>query len=145
MKNRNFDVYCSISPCGLSSEEQWVGFKGHGAVCRGRGFGHDQTDQYIQAAVARQSITAAEQTSGEAQQAWEEELGVREGDKRWCQGDIKRKKQNTEILENTELFTLLTTYLFKLFHGEHLLSELQYQILPHCAAKHLEKKTEQHM
>lgn len=28
-------------------------------------------------------------------------------------------------------------YLFKPFHGEHLLSELQYQVLVHPTAEHL--------
>lgn len=36
--------------------------------------------------------------------------------------------------------SLLTTHLFKLFHGEHLLSELKYQVLPHRTDKHLSKK-----
>lgn len=71
-------MYCSISPCGLSSEEQRVGFKGHGAVCGGRGFGEDQTDQHIQPTVARQRIAAAKQPGGEEQQAGEEELEERE-------------------------------------------------------------------
>lgn len=39
----------------------------------------------------------------------------------------------------------MSLYLFKLFHGEHLLGELEYQVLPHCAAKHLVKETERHM
>lgn len=36
----------------------------------------------------------------------------------------------------------MATHLFKLFHGEHLLGELQYQIVPHCASKHLVEKAE---
>lgn len=35
-----------------------------------------------------------------------------------------------------------STHLFKLFHGEHLLGELQYQVLPHWTRKHLVKNGE---
>jgi len=36
----------------------------------------------------------------------------------------------------------MTTHLFKLLHGEHLLGELQYEILSHCAAEHLVNKSQ---
>lgn len=82
IENRKY-LMCTVvsSPCGLSGEEQRVGFKGHGAVCGGWGFGKDQTDQCIQATVARQGIATAEQPSGEAQQGGEEELKERDGEK----------------------------------------------------------------
>lgn len=63
-----------ISPCGLSGEEQRVGFKSHGAICGGWGLGKDQADQYIKARVAGVRIVAAEQASDEAQQGGKEEL-----------------------------------------------------------------------
>lgn len=46
-----------------------------------------------------------------------------------------RETTETEKKKNTK-------YLFKMFHSEHLHCEFQYQILSHCAAKHLMEKTE---
>ena len=68
---------CCVSPCDLPREKQWVGFKSHGSVCWGWGFGEDQTDKHIQATVARQEITRGKQACSEAQQAGEEELAER--------------------------------------------------------------------
>lgn len=59
MRNKTLDVRCCISPGGLSGEEQWVGFEGHGAVCGGWSFGKDQFDQHIQTTVVRKAIFAA--------------------------------------------------------------------------------------
>lgn len=80
-ENAIIDGCCCVSPCGLSREKQWVGFKSHGSVCGGWGFGEDQADEHIQATVARQGITAGEQGRSEAQQAGEEELEEREDEK----------------------------------------------------------------
>ncbi len=88
--------------------------------------------------MARQGIAAAEQPSGEAQQAGEEELKEREGEK-IVSGEMCKEKTEATAEENTGNVTILAAHLFKLFHGEHLLGELQYQILTHCAAKHLVK------
>lgn len=59
-------IFLCIWPCGLSSEEQWVGFKSHGAVCGGWGFGKDQADQHIKARVAGVRIATAEQAGNKA-------------------------------------------------------------------------------
>lgn len=67
-------IFQSKWPCCLSSEEQRVGFKSHGAICGGRGFGKDQADQHIEARVAGARITALEQARDEAQQGGKEEL-----------------------------------------------------------------------
>jgi len=87
-----FDAWCSISPCSLASEQQWVGFKGHGAICGGRSFGQDQTDQLVQATVARNRIAALKQAGCETQKAREEELG--EGERGKCPGAVKGKRTN---------------------------------------------------
>lgn len=78
-----------LSP-GLSIEEQWVCFEGHGAVCGGRGFGQDQTDQRVQATVARARIITAQQLSSEAQHAGKEELRESEEEKMKCHGVVEK-------------------------------------------------------
>lgn len=67
-------ILVGIWPCGLSGEEQRVGFKSHGAVCGGWGFGKDQADQHIKARVAGVRIATAEQAGNKAQHGGKEEL-----------------------------------------------------------------------
>lgn len=49
----------------------------------------------------------------------------------------QKKKQDTKQAKLQ--FTSLWSHLLKLFHGEHFFSELQNQILAHCASKDLLK------
>lgn len=61
------------------------------------------------------------------------------GRKSWRRG--REGKVSVSRVERKET-EAETAHLFKLFHGEHLLGELEDQILPHGAAKHLVKKSQ---
>lgn len=132
VKELNFNSW----PCVHSGEQQRVGFKGHGAICGGRGFREDELDQHLQTRVTRRGVFTQHQPSRKTQQTGEEKLEEKQErkNKAW---EKHTKKQDTK---QTKLqFTSLWSHLLKLFHGEHFFSELQNQILAHCASKDLLK------
>lgn len=84
----------NISPGNLTGEQKWVGFKGHGAVGGGWGFGEDQLDQRVESAVPRRGVSTSQQPGGEAQQAGEEELGANSVRKREWTGNTRERSGN---------------------------------------------------
>lgn len=94
-KGRKINIFQGNWPCCLSSEEQRVGFKSHGAICGGRGFGKDQADQHIEARVVGARITAVEQARDEAQQGGKEELEEMEEEDHKITGTQMCKEQQT--------------------------------------------------